>query len=62
MRVLENTELLAACGANWGFVSFAAASGFVTGLGIVAVANMSGNAAWMTVLGTTATTTLIALV
>lgn len=61
MRALSNTEILSVNGAGWGFVSFAAASGFVTGVGLVAVANLSGNAAWMTVLGTTAATTLFAI-
>jgi len=61
MRELINTEAFNISGAGWGFVGCAAASGFVTGIGLVAVANLSGNAAWMTVLGTTAATTLFAI-
>lgn len=63
MRELNCQELILIGGAvNWGFVSCAAASGFVTGIGLVAVANLSGNAAWMTVIGTTAASTFIALI
>lgn len=61
MRELQNTEVLAVSGAGWEFVAFAVFSGVTTGLGFAGITGASGQAALNWIMGTTAITTLIAL-